>query len=142
MFSFVVIYELIIQYSCVQFFFFKYDATKWFWSDLYLNCPWFSATMNYPKNPGFILYQSRHCEYITYSAQIWVLKNISVASRIRIPDPPKWNGSERIRIHYTDWEKYHIFFCLLLHSICLFSIYCIFLEFYNFLCFSGGDTLF
>ena len=34
--------------------------------------------MNYPKIPGFNLYQSRHCAYITYSVKTWVLKNLSV----------------------------------------------------------------
>ena len=33
-----------------------------------------SHTMNYPKKPGFNLYQSRHCAYITYSEKTWFLK--------------------------------------------------------------------
>ena len=35
-------------------------------------------TMNYPKKPGFNMYQSRHCAYITYSVKTWFLKNLSV----------------------------------------------------------------
>ena len=34
--------------------------------------------MNYPKKPGFNLYQSRHCAYITYSVKSWYFKKISV----------------------------------------------------------------
>ena len=39
-------------------------------------------TMNYPKKPGFNLYQSRHRvvtnrAYITYSVKAWFLKNLS-----------------------------------------------------------------
>ena len=35
--------------------------------------------MNYPKKPGFNLYESRHCAYITYGVKTWILKNLSVA---------------------------------------------------------------
>ena len=35
-------------------------------------------TMNNPKKPGFNLYQSRHCAYITSSVKNWFLKNLSV----------------------------------------------------------------
>ena len=35
-------------------------------------------TMNYPKKPGFNLYQSTHCAYITYSVKTWSLKILSV----------------------------------------------------------------
>jgi len=35
-------------------------------------------TVNYPKKPGFNLYQSRHCAYITYSVKTWFLKILSV----------------------------------------------------------------
>ena len=35
-------------------------------------------TMNYPKKPGFNLYQLRHCACITYSVKTWFLKNLSV----------------------------------------------------------------
>ena len=34
--------------------------------------------MNYPKKPGFNLYQLRHCAYITYIGKTWFLKNLSV----------------------------------------------------------------
>ena len=34
--------------------------------------------MNYPKKPGFNLYQSRHCAYITYGVKTWFLKILSV----------------------------------------------------------------
>ena len=34
--------------------------------------------MNYPKKPGFNLYASRHCAYITYSVKTWFLKSLSV----------------------------------------------------------------
>ena len=37
-----------------------------------------SNTMNYPKKPGFKLYQSRHCAYIIYSVKTWFLKNLYV----------------------------------------------------------------
>ena len=32
------------------------------------------GTMNYPKKPGFNLYESRYCAYITYSVKTWFLK--------------------------------------------------------------------
>ena len=32
------------------------------------------ATMNYSQKPGFNLYQSRHCVYITYSVKNLFLK--------------------------------------------------------------------
>ena len=35
-------------------------------------------TMNYPKNPGFKLNQSRHCAYITYNLKNCFLKILSV----------------------------------------------------------------
>ena len=35
-------------------------------------------TMNYPKKPGFNLYQSRHCACITYSVKTWFFKILSV----------------------------------------------------------------
>ena len=34
--------------------------------------------MNHPKKPGFNLYQSRHCAYVTYSVKTWFLKILSV----------------------------------------------------------------
>ena len=39
--------------------------------------------MNYPKKPGFNLYQSRHCAYITYSVKTWFLKILSLYYRIK-----------------------------------------------------------
>ena len=39
----------------------------------------FLNTKNYPKNPGFNLYQLRHCAYILYSVITWFLTNISVS---------------------------------------------------------------
>ena len=35
--------------------------------------------MNYPKKPGFNLYQLRHCAFITYIVKTWFLKNLSAA---------------------------------------------------------------
>ena len=34
--------------------------------------------MNYPKKPGFNLYQSQHFAYMIYSVKTWFLKNLSV----------------------------------------------------------------
>ena len=34
--------------------------------------------MNYHKKPGFNLYQSRHCAYMTYSVKTWFSKVLSV----------------------------------------------------------------
>ena len=34
--------------------------------------------MHYPKKPGFNLYQSRHCAYLTYSVKTWFLKILSI----------------------------------------------------------------
>ena len=39
-------------------------------------------TVNYPKKPGFNLYQLRHCAYITYSVKTWFLKNLSVPATL------------------------------------------------------------
>ena len=38
--------------------------------------------MNYPKNPGFDLYHSRHYAYLTYSVKTWFLKSLSVFKNI------------------------------------------------------------
>ena len=43
--------------------------------------------MNYPKKPGFDLYQSRYCAYITYSGKTWFLKVLSVPVTAK-PDVP------------------------------------------------------
>ena len=40
-------------------------------NDDYLSIPECPGTMNYPKKPGFNLYQSRHCAYKTYSLKTW-----------------------------------------------------------------------
>ena len=36
------------------------------------------GAMNYPKKPGFDLYESLHCAYITYRVKTWFFKNLSV----------------------------------------------------------------
>ena len=38
--------------------------------------------MNYPKKPGFNLYQSRHCAYTTYSLKTWLLKSLSLYQKM------------------------------------------------------------
>ena len=40
--------------------------------------------MNYPKKPGFNLYQLRHCACIKYSVKTWFLKNLSVCQSVYI----------------------------------------------------------
>ena len=55
--------------------------------------------MNYPKKPGFNLYRSRHCAYITYSVKTWCLKNLSICwKKNYLPskawDPGNWEGLE------------------------------------------------
>ena len=35
-----------------------------------------------PKKPGFNLYQSRHCAYITHSVKTWFLKNVTVSEKL------------------------------------------------------------
>ena len=42
--------------------------------------------LNYPKKPGFNLYQSWHCAYITYSVKTWFLKKslCSIYNRLQL----------------------------------------------------------
>ena len=66
--------------------------------------------MNYPKKPGFSLYQSRHCAYITYSVKTWFLTNLSVCTSqgLHIFDIGVVNKIVSIRIISKNlaWRKY------------------------------------
>ena len=54
-------------------------------------------TMNYPKKPGFNLYQSLHCAYITYSVKTWFFKPLSIAVGNRgIAYIPRWTKTKLI----------------------------------------------
>ena len=55
--------------------------------------------MNYPKKPGFNLYQLRHCAYITFSVKTWFLKNLSVCKLFKeryVDKLLNWSGVHRV----------------------------------------------
>ena len=62
-------------------------------------------TMNYPKKPGFNLYQSRHSANITYSVKTWFSKILSVCIYIFIVARGFFNEENKILYGINEGEQ-------------------------------------